>query len=46
MQGVVNDQFNVIMALKRIGEPNHVVQLIETYLADAERILFELFRHV
>ncbi|ESW22084.1 hypothetical protein PHAVU_005G125700 [Phaseolus vulgaris] len=45
-EGVVNDQFNVIMALKRIGEPNHVVQLIETYLADVERILFELFRHV
>ncbi|BAT92060.1 hypothetical protein VIGAN_07072000 [Vigna angularis var. angularis] len=33
------------MALKRIGEPNHVVQLIETYVADVERILAEILRH-
>jgi len=41
----VNDEFNVMVALKRIGEPNHVVQLIETYIADVERILSELLRH-
>lgn len=41
MQGVVNDQFNEIM----IGEANHVVQLIETYIADVERILSEILRH-
>ncbi|KAG5114595.1 hypothetical protein JHK82_037864 [Glycine max] len=45
-EGVVNDQFNMIVALKRIGEPDRVVQLIETYFSNVEMILFELSRHV
>jgi len=36
----------MIVALKRIGEPDRVVQLIETYFSNVERILFELSRHV
>ncbi|XP_020204079.1 histidine-containing phosphotransfer protein 1-like [Cajanus cajan] len=45
-EGVVSDQFNVIMSLKRIGETDRAVQMIETYFADVEKILFELSRHV
>ncbi|TKY48629.1 Histidine-containing phosphotransfer protein 1 [Spatholobus suberectus] len=45
-EGVVNDQFNVIMSLKHIGEPDCAVQLIETYFADVEKILSELSHHV
>ncbi|KAK7402074.1 hypothetical protein VNO78_14049 [Psophocarpus tetragonolobus] len=45
-EGVVNDQFNMIMALKRIGEPDRAVKLIEKYFADGERIVSELSRHI
>ncbi|RDX61885.1 Histidine-containing phosphotransfer protein 2, partial [Mucuna pruriens] len=45
-EGTVNDQFNVILALKCIGEPNYVVKLIEKYIADVGKIIYELCCHV
>ncbi|KAL2331944.1 hypothetical protein Fmac_019525 [Flemingia macrophylla] len=45
-EGVVDDQFNVVMSLKRIGEADRAVDMIETYVGDVEKILSELSRHV
>ncbi|KAK7324871.1 hypothetical protein VNO77_28769 [Canavalia gladiata] len=45
-EGVVNEKFNETLLLKRTGEPDCVVQLIEAYFADVEMILSELSRHV
>ncbi|PON38197.1 Signal transduction histidine kinase, phosphotransfer (Hpt) domain containing protein [Parasponia andersonii] len=41
-EGVVNDQFSQIQTLKRIREPDFVVQLINTYLVDMETLISEL----
>lgn len=46
LQGVVNDRFNEIICRRNTGERDHVVQLIESYLADVDMILAELSRHV
>ncbi|XP_027342438.1 histidine-containing phosphotransfer protein 1-like isoform X2 [Abrus precatorius] len=44
--GVVNDKFNETLSLKRTGEPDCVVQLIETYFEDVETMLSEIYRHI
>ncbi|XP_062170956.1 histidine-containing phosphotransfer protein 1-like [Alnus glutinosa] len=41
-QGILNDQFSQIQTLKSVEEPEHVVQLIDTYFTDVETILSEL----
>ncbi|KAJ9188697.1 hypothetical protein P3X46_000067 [Hevea brasiliensis] len=41
-EGIVNDQFHHIQNLKTVEEPDHVVQLINTYCLDVEAILSEL----
>lgn len=41
-QGIVNDQFSQIHTLKSEEEPEHVLQLIDTYFVDVEITLSEL----
>ncbi|KAJ6692984.1 hypothetical protein OIU79_014675 [Salix purpurea] len=41
-EGIVNAQFCHIQTLKTEEEPDHVVQLINTYCIDVESILSEL----
>jgi phosphoglycerate-specific signal transduction histidine kinase len=42
LQGVVNNRFNEIVCVNNTGERDSVVQRIETYFADVDRILAEL----
>ena len=42
LQGIVNDQFCQIQALKSEEQPDAVVRLIDTYILDVERILSNL----
>ncbi|GAU45031.1 hypothetical protein TSUD_107260, partial [Trifolium subterraneum] len=41
-EGVVNNRFNEIVCVNNTGERDSVVQRIETYFADVDRILAEL----
>ncbi|KAI4334262.1 hypothetical protein L6164_018973 [Bauhinia variegata] len=41
-EGVVNDQFNRIHCLKKSGEADSVIKLIESYFADVDKIISEV----
>ncbi|KAG7950582.1 hypothetical protein I3843_13G121700 [Carya illinoinensis] len=41
-QGIISNQFSHIQSLESLEEPEHVVQVIDTYLIDVETILSEL----
>ncbi|XP_034687305.1 histidine-containing phosphotransfer protein 3-like isoform X4 [Vitis riparia] len=45
-QGIVNDQFCQIQALKSEEQPDAVVRLIDTYILDVERILSNLKSYI
>ncbi|CAK7329337.1 unnamed protein product [Dovyalis caffra] len=45
-EGIVNAQLCHIQSLKTEEEPDHVVQLINTYCIDVEAILFELTSYI
>ncbi|KAG7950584.1 hypothetical protein I3843_13G121700 [Carya illinoinensis] len=41
-EGIISNQFSHIQSLESLEEPEHVVQVIDTYLIDVETILSEL----
>lgn len=41
LQGIVNNQFSHVLALKMEDKPDSVVELINLYLGDVEAILLE-----
>ncbi|GMY15851.1 histidine-containing phosphotransfer protein 5-like [Fagus crenata] len=45
-EGIVNDQFSQIHTLKSEEEPEHVLQLIDTYFVDVEITLSELTSYI
>ena len=44
-QGIVNDQFSQILNIKSTKGPECVVQLVDTYFAEMEKLLSQLSSH-